>query len=544
MSFKIAKQSKSQWLKAKITNKEAITMPDFATSFNYFHERDAHEDFVSLITKSFVSQATSAILLCRYDVWKRNEGTWFWASRAAKLSTTRTAGVLVAEGEHVAKELVQENRMLEALSSTSTSTSTKERTQETHLSDLELCPPYDGPSTTPPFSPLLNSADLGSESLILETPSATSSSSSTAASTISASSTVSVPSASINDTADSPGQELLLDGEYEELLRSVDESNQHLCDWKVDDACLACLFQKYRQACISALVAREITKTDIADLMAVISVFAPHLATKRMLEVFSQRQLESALGPKSVLPEIDIDDANIMKAVRLYLNNKGDEAEIPSMAGNKKLRIMLESLLEYLPLDEDRTISESTFTVKYVAPIIQAYVDVDGKICDFPNTNSTTQKLQNLRPDRPDIRVLMSGLEVLWGEITGPVQASNKIKTLWDTFKLVRFGKSFIADGNDHAPLIQVIGCRGLYMRMSVKVRGVIILEQVGAFTVPTSKAMVPSLVATLPTLELMKVHLGSRSNCASNDLKRSWGHQDVKCAKKLLISDTALRIK
>ncbi|KAG0286118.1 hypothetical protein BGZ96_009761 [Linnemannia gamsii] len=73
-------------------------------------------------------------------------------------------------------------------------------------------------------------------------------------------------------------------------------------------------------------------------------VSAPTLPTKRMHEFFSQRQLKNALGPKPELPDIDIDDANIMKAARLYLKSNGDETEVPSMAGNKKLSIMLESL--------------------------------------------------------------------------------------------------------------------------------------------------------------------------------------------------------
>ncbi|KAG0275038.1 hypothetical protein BGZ96_003977 [Linnemannia gamsii] len=197
-----------------------------------------------------------------------------------------------------------------------------------------------------------------------------------------------------------------------------------------------------------------------------------------------------------------------MKAVRLYLKGNGDEAGELSMAGNKKLRIMLESLLEYLPLDEDKTVSESAFTVKYVAPIIQAYVDGDGIISDFlsPNTNSTTKKQRNLRADRPDLRAKLSGQELLWGEITGPTQTGNKAKNLWDTFKLARFGKTSIVDGNDYAPLVQVIGSRGTYLRLYVKVRGVMVLEEAGTFIVPTFKAMVPSLVATLPTLELLKV--------------------------------------
>lgn len=70
--------SKSQWQKDKIAEKEAITMPDLAIKFDYFYEMDAHEAFTTLIPKGFVSHTTSAIVLCRYEIWKRNEGARFW----------------------------------------------------------------------------------------------------------------------------------------------------------------------------------------------------------------------------------------------------------------------------------------------------------------------------------------------------------------------------------------------------------------------------------------------------------------------------------
>ncbi|KAF9085301.1 hypothetical protein BGX27_003505, partial [Mortierella sp. AM989] len=280
---------------------------------------------------------------------------------------------------------------------------------------------------------------------------------------------ISAPSTSTDESTDTSESEQLLEREREELLRSVDESSHPLCDWRVDGACVACLFTDYRRVCINALVARDIKKTDVGDLMAIIGVFASTLPTKRMNEFFSQRQLKNAQGPKPELPDIEIDDANIMKAIRLYLKDKSGEAKVPSIAWNKKLRIMLESLLEYLPIKEDKTTSESALTVKYVAPIIQAYVDVDGITSDFPNTNSTTQKQQNLRADRPDLRAKLSGQEILWGEITGPMQTGSKAKNLWDMFKLARFGKAFIIDGNDSAPLVQIFGSFGTYMTLYLK---------------------------------------------------------------------------
>ncbi|KAF9086057.1 hypothetical protein BGX27_003276, partial [Mortierella sp. AM989] len=359
-------------------------------------------------------------------------------------------------------------------------------------------------------------------------------------STSSASPSISSTSVPVHDEpADTSAEsEQLLEREREELLRSVDESGHLLCDWKIDDTCTACLFEEYRRTSIKALTAREIKRTDIADIMAIIGVFAPTMPTARMREFFSARQLKVVSEPGLELPDANVDDEKIMKAVRLYLKNKGDEAEVPSIGGNKKVRLMLETLLEYLPLKTDNTVSESTFTVKYVAPIIQAYVDSDGVISDFlsPNTDSITQKQQNLKAYRPDIRAKALERELLWGEVTGPIQARNNAKNLWDTFKLVRYGKAFIIAGNDSAPLVQVIDNHGTYMRLNLKVRGVMLLEEIGTFVIPTRKEMVPALVATLPTLELLKEHLKEVSNGKTSQLKRSWGHQDDKIGKKRLI--------
>ncbi|KAF9158872.1 hypothetical protein BGX21_000197 [Mortierella sp. AD011] len=79
--------------------------------------------------------------------------------------------------------------------------------------------------------------------------------------------------------------------------------------------------------------------------------------------------------------------------------------------------------------------------------------------------------------------------------------------------KLARFGKAFIIAGNDSVPLVQIIDSLGTYMRLYLKMRGVMVLDEVGTFVVPTHKAMVQSLVATLPTLELLKIHLREMNN-------------------------------
>ncbi|KAG0326501.1 hypothetical protein BG004_002964, partial [Podila humilis] len=142
---------------------------------------------------------------------------------------------------------------------------------------------------------------------------------------------------------DSPEWEQLLDAEREDLLRSGDESNHPVWDWKVDDTCVACLSAEYRLVYIRALTNNDINRTDIGDIMAMIAVFAPALRTGRMQGVFSENQLRVASVATKELPDIEVGDTSIMKAIRLYLNGKGDEVQVPMFAGNKKLLIMFES---------------------------------------------------------------------------------------------------------------------------------------------------------------------------------------------------------
>ncbi|KAG0013938.1 hypothetical protein BGZ82_001958, partial [Podila clonocystis] len=100
-----------QWLKNKVTKKEAISMLDFAITFKYLCENDADEAFTTLLSKSFIAQATRTAVLNNYEIWKRNEGPTFWVSQTATLSLTQTAGELVAEGAHVAKDVVRKSRI-------------------------------------------------------------------------------------------------------------------------------------------------------------------------------------------------------------------------------------------------------------------------------------------------------------------------------------------------------------------------------------------------------------------------------------------------
>lgn len=100
-----------QWIKDKLDKNEVISMRDFAITFEYLCEDDADTAFKALISKSFVALQTRTALQNNYEIWKRNDGPAFWASQTATLSLTQTASELVAEGAHVAKDLVHKSRI-------------------------------------------------------------------------------------------------------------------------------------------------------------------------------------------------------------------------------------------------------------------------------------------------------------------------------------------------------------------------------------------------------------------------------------------------
>ncbi|GJJ77499.1 hypothetical protein EMPS_09858 [Entomortierella parvispora] len=103
--------------------------------------------------------------------------------------------------------------------------------------------------------------------------------------------------------------------ELEDLRANLAEVTHNECDWKVGENCVACLFQLYQGDCIDALESGELRKMEIADAMALIGVFAPHIPTPRMLLVFGSA-LDDVVAPVR-LPIPDINDSTIMAAVRV-----------------------------------------------------------------------------------------------------------------------------------------------------------------------------------------------------------------------------------
>ncbi|KAG0247349.1 hypothetical protein BG011_001637 [Mortierella polycephala] len=339
------------------------------------------------------------------------------------------------------------------------------------------------------------------------------------------------------DTLETEDQNAIVDNQdRDDLLASVMRSRHNVCEWIVEEKCMSCLFQEYQEMSIEALFAKEIKKVDVADAIATFGVFAPYAPTDRMRSVFGESRLEN-VAPIVRLQVEEEYDLCVLKAIRLRMNNQRDEAfEALEGIKDRKIRVMFATLIEHLPLDKESRIAEETFVATYIAPILLGTLRTNEKVSiHFPNAVCVTQKDQGMHPDRPDIIAKIGGRELLLGEVTGPCQETYRAKNAWDLYRLARFGKSLLGD-NPFAPLIQIVHTKGTYMRLTIKARGMFLLERVGAFVIPTSVDMLPSLLGTIQTLSAAKDDLAILLEHKPGSRKRSWDFPDLPITKKLLV--------
>ncbi|KAG9062632.1 hypothetical protein KI688_004936 [Linnemannia hyalina] len=105
----------------------------------------------------------------------------------------------------------------------------------------------------------------------------------------------------------------------------------------------------------------------------------------------------------------------------------------------------------------------------------------------IPNTNSRIQTQQGVKPDRPDFKVVIGKKEMAFGEVTDPSQRNDRKKNGWDLYRLSRFGTAVLNQGTEVMPLVQVLAGSGTIYRHFVKGRGIVVLAEVGVFSVPTT---------------------------------------------------------
>ncbi|KAF9081335.1 hypothetical protein BGX23_000988, partial [Mortierella sp. AD031] len=325
--------------------------------------------------------------------------------------------------------------------------------------------------------------------------------------------------------------------EMAELIASITSVSHKECDtWVIDDECIGCLIDKYQKEVIDMMRRCELKKTDPADTMILAGTFSPWHPTDRMIKVFTHRRLRKIQESlRKDLDPIDINDKCIQNAIRQKMNNNPTLAiqELGALQ-DYRLRMLFEYLIMNLPHKEMEIQSEETLVVNNIAPILKAFVNhVDDEIhTHFPNTESTTQKKQGLKADRPDFKVLIGDKEASFGEVTGRSQRTDKAKNGWDLWRLVRFGKSVLDEGAPMVPLMQAIYDEGTIYRHFVRIRGVMVLAEVGVFTVPMHLNNVGALQASLPVLnwyqEAVKWLEQNREWA-----KRSWKAADLQNIKK-----------
>ncbi|KAF9180070.1 hypothetical protein BGZ51_006457 [Haplosporangium sp. Z 767] len=582
------------------TGKEHVTFPKFVIQFKFYDRTDAHRAYCSLLDSGKVKQQRLKNIRMEYEQFKKNKDDLFWSRRLNDKSTTivvNNASVIVQEaGLKQVNSIIQRHFDRHEPNNTKadgqnrrrvTTTEISEDDMENHLfhgteeneegDDDEVAlvnfKARTSGASLPGTASLAQNYRQGAErfhTVVLEgTGNSSNSDGDEPADTMNAPShdqdndsagcseeSVTVEAAEPEHSVVEVEEPILGDTERKALLSVVEKASHRVCEWIVDGTCVACRFQEFQRACIESLVNNEIKKTEVADAMAIIGVFAPSMSTRRMGKAFSKKLL-CALAKSTVeLPKVAFDDSAMMKAVQLYIKGDKDNAadvlyslpkKDPGVPAAKDLCTFESNPIRNLnsngnahkssatpkPID---SISESTFVTKYIAPIIQAFVDNDITTSDFPNTESTTQKRQGLKADQPDIRAMVFEKEVCWGEVTGPVQETNAAKNQWDRYRLAHFGKAFLDEGHAMAPLIQVIYSQASYFRLSAKIRGLILLEEVGTFVIPTTTATIPSLFATIPTLLVAKADIQRISDGDLHGLKRSWGYKDLKNAKTRLM--------
>ncbi|KAG0200220.1 hypothetical protein BGX33_011140 [Mortierella sp. NVP41] len=311
------------------------------------------------------------------------------------------------------------------------------------------------------------------------------------------------------------------------------------CSWVSDNGkCLGCMFQKYQHHCLTELKKGTLLQTNIGDAIAALGVFAPSFATSYMEEFFGCDVLENLdNAAPAPAPEVKIDDAALMKAIRYRLCNNLDGVAEALKEVSRDLRVMMENLLDSLPTFASDQESEFNLVASSVLPVLRPFVQINNHTAvEVSNQNSAVQKKQGIAPDRADLVGKYKKEEFLFVEVTGDAQRHNIRKNNWDSYRLARFGKARLDAGYSTAIMIQVIHRQDVVYTMDMPIRGVMLMSQVGTFVVPTDIVSIPSLIATLPTLFAVQDRVRSLT-LPERPKKRSWSHADIIDAKKRILN-------
>ncbi|KAG0328237.1 hypothetical protein BG004_002580, partial [Podila humilis] len=98
------------------------------------------------------------------------------------------------------------------------------------------------------------------------------------------------------------------------LIRSI--KHKECTKWVLDGRCVSCMVDEYKELAVEALRARDLKKSEPADIMILAGTFAPWSPTTRMKKIFNTqflRKLRDSLTKK--LDAIDIEDSSIIRSI-------------------------------------------------------------------------------------------------------------------------------------------------------------------------------------------------------------------------------------
>ncbi|KAG0002738.1 hypothetical protein BGZ65_002357 [Modicella reniformis] len=458
------------------------TPEKFFQAFGIADKNSGHRRYGNLIER-FPTDADYRGLKSFFQRWKINEAATHWTDQRARGAAIRTAGSLIDASEPFAKDSLRRiSDMLQAH---------RDQSRPLRLEDLEVPPPPNAepppPHAEPPPPHTEQSRPLRLEDLGQPPPPDTS-----------------------RTHDDVFGEPLLIGQDEKEVLLSHIESIGHECEPREDEGCLACLFKTYQRLCVAALNQNELRITDVADVVALLGVLAPFRQTERMKSVFQDKTLGDLRKSDQEWPDVGFDENLVTTAVRHCLRGQRERVGLvlrPLEDDHRCIKLLLETRLEYLPLEEAKDLSEMDFTVKHVGPVLEAFIDsrrVSTRLHDCKSGQNAKEKS-------------------VW-------------KNNWDFFRTVRYGKAFLQTGHRMAPLFQIIYTKGTYMRLKEAKRGMLVLEEVGPFTIPTTVEMITMFMTNIQTLMVAQADIERISTGPLNQLKRSWGYKDLDKNKRLLV--------
>ncbi|KAF9350234.1 hypothetical protein BGX34_001344 [Mortierella sp. NVP85] len=372
-----------------------------------------------------------------FERWKSGKGASYWTDQRAQLSAIRTAGSLIEASEPYAEDSPSylefaasgKKMLIDTLSApvhvlivTPTTTSTTSATSIT--STTSSTTPIGSSTITMQSGPLeLNDLE---PSLPEETSSAYTST------TPDASNTGTMPDPVPTISGEDDESLLIAEAEREALLALLSELDSiiHECELQGDEF-LTCLFKAYQRLCATALHQNQLRISDVADVVALLGVLVPFKATERMKSIFPEKILDDLRRSDEEWPDVGFNENLVTSAVRDCM--RGQRSRVsqllrPLEKNHRRIKLLLGTrqvkswrcyaYLEYLPLEDVKDLSEMDFVVKRVGPVMEAFIDSNRASSRFPNKDCQTQKRLNIKPDRPDLSVVVGETEVAFGEIT------------------------------------------------------------------------------------------------------------------------------